>query len=66
MLLIPTFGWCYVTAQSKRMKGLNILDFYTEAQSPRLVGPIHVESKCFRKLLVLKTMVVEHIISMNR
>ncbi len=54
-----------MTAQSKRMKGLNILDFYTEAYSPCLIGPIHVESKCFRKLLVLKTMVVEHIISMN-
>ncbi|MGH0448324.1 type 1 glutamine amidotransferase [Bacillus mycoides] len=44
-------GEYYMTAQGKRMKGLNILDFYTEAQSPRLVGPIHVESKCFGKII---------------
>ncbi|EJR89796.1 hypothetical protein IKE_05970 [Bacillus cereus VD196] len=41
----------YVTAQGETLKGLNILDFYTEARNPRLVGNIHVESEYFGKII---------------
>ncbi|MGG0256573.1 glutamine amidotransferase [Bacillus toyonensis] len=44
-------GEYYITVQGEILKGLNILDFYTEAQHPRLVGPIHVESEYFGRIV---------------
>ncbi|WP_100618214.1 type 1 glutamine amidotransferase [Bacillus cereus] len=44
-------GDYYITVQGEILKGLNILDFYTEAQHPRLVGPIQVESEYFGRIV---------------